>query len=98
MTLFPWKNGKILIWDYTCSDTHAPSHINASAKEAGKAAKEGEDRKIKKYEHLLSDYHFIPISVETFGTWGALGLKSVKEIGSLITDKTHEKRATSFLF
>ena len=98
MTMYPWKNGKCLLWDYTCSDTHAPSHLIASAKEAGKAAKEGEDRKIKKYEHLLTDYHFIPISVETFGTWGEIGLKFVKEVGSLIADKTHEKRSTSFLF
>ena len=46
MTMLPWKNGKCLLWDYTCSDTLAPSNLNASAKEAGKAAKEGEVRKI----------------------------------------------------
>ena len=46
----------------------------------------------------MTDYHFIPISVETFGTWGEIGLKFVKEVGSLIADKTHEKRSTTFLF
>ena len=40
----------------------------------------------------------MPISVETFGTRGEIGLKFVKEVGSLIADKTHEKRSTTFLF
>ena len=46
----------------------------------------------------MTDYHFIPISVETFGTWGEIGLKFVKEAGSLIAEKTKEKRSTCFLF
>ena len=46
----------------------------------------------------MRDYQFIPISVETFGNWGEIELKFVKKVGSLIADKTHEKRSTSFLF
>ena len=45
MSLYPWKNGKCLVWDFTCSDTMASSYIVNSAKKAGKAAKEGEERK-----------------------------------------------------
>ena len=30
MTLFPWKKGKIMVWDYTCSDTLAKSYIQAA--------------------------------------------------------------------
>ena len=51
MSLFPWKNGKCLLWDFTCSDTLAPSYVDGSANKAGKAAKEGEDRKIKHYSY-----------------------------------------------
>ena len=98
LTLFPWKNGKCLLWDYTCSDTLAPSYVEGSAKSPGYVAKEGEVRKFKHYENLVSDYIFIPISVETFGTWGESGLKFIKEVGKLIEKKTQEKRSTSFLF
>ena len=78
LTLLPWKNGKCLLWDYTCSGTLAPSYVEGSAKSPGHVAKEGEVRKFKHYEHLVSDYEFIPISVETFGTWGA-----AKTIGTM---------------
>ena len=25
--MVPWKNGNLLVWDATCSDTYAPSHL-----------------------------------------------------------------------
>ena len=50
------------------------------------------------YEHLLSNYTFVPIAVETFGSLGPTGLKFIKEIGTRIADATGEKRSTSFLF
>ena len=76
----------------------APSYIEDSARKAGKAAKEGEDRNLRHYDHLMNDFEFVSVSVETFGTWGERGLKFIKEIGKLITDKNHDKRATSYLF
>ena len=27
MTMYPWKSGKCLLWDFTCGDTLAPSHL-----------------------------------------------------------------------
>ena len=87
-----------MLWDYTRSDTLAPSYVENSAKSPGYVAKEGEERKFKHYEHLANDYEFIPISVETFGTWGESGLKFIQEVGKLIENKTQEKRSTSFLF
>ena len=64
------KFGRCLLWDYTCSDTLAPSYVENSAKSPGYVAKEGEERKFKHSEHLANEYEFIPISIETFGTWG----------------------------
>ena len=37
-TVFPFKRGKSLVWDSTCVDTFAESHLNASAVEARSAA------------------------------------------------------------
>ena len=30
LTLAPWKNGKALLWDFTCLDTLAPSYLTMS--------------------------------------------------------------------
>ena len=79
------------MWDFTCADTLAPSYVENSAKKAVNAVKNGEDRKIKHYDHLLNEFDFIPVSVETFGTWGEIGLEFVKEVGKLLEDKTQEK-------
>ena len=98
MTLFPWKHGRCLLWDYTCSDTLAPSYVESFAKSPGYAAKEGEERNIKHYEHLSNDFDFIPISVETLGTWGESRLQFIQDVGKLIENKFQEKRSMSFLF
>ena len=39
LTLLPWSQGKSLVWDYTCSDTLAPSHVPQTSKEAGSQLK-----------------------------------------------------------
>ena len=95
---FRWKEGKNIIWDFTCSDSLAWSHINATALEAGKAAEQAERKKLAKYDYLTSNYIFVPIAVETMGSWGKLGLKFIKDLGSRIAERTGDKRATGFLF
>ena len=46
---------------------------------------------------LKAQYHFVPIALETLGTWGKEGLKFVKEVGARIAEQTGEKRATNYL-
>ena len=96
--MYPWKNGKMLLWDFTCSDTLAPSYLDMSSKESGKVASGAKNKKIKKYEHLSESYHFIPISIETCGVWGSMGMSLVKEIGKNFVDQSGEKRSNAFLF
>ena len=62
-----------------------------------KAAIGGEKRKEVTYEKLLRNYIFVPIAVETFGSWGPRGLKFIKEIGRKIQGKTGNKNATSHI-
>ena len=54
-------------------------------------------QKSKHYQDL-TNYHFIPIAVETFGAWGSQGRKLIKEIGKRIQEVTGEKRSTFYLF
>ena len=98
LTLFPWSPGKNVVWDYTCRDTLAHSHIAGPSKEAGKAAQEAEKTKFSVYQELSSNYTIIPVATETMGTWGPIGLKFVKDIGSRIAEVSGEKRSKYFLF
>ena len=69
-----------------------------ASKDPEKVAGEAENRKIKHYENLTDSYHFVPISIETCGVWGGLGMSFVKEVGKKIIEQTGEKRSTAFLF
>ena len=48
-TIVPWKGGKVLIWDATCPDTLAPSHLRLAVREARVVADDAKFRKTQKY-------------------------------------------------
>ena len=86
-----------MIWDYTCSDTLAPSHLTSTSVQPGKSAEQAEKKKLAHYEHLSGNYIVKPIATETLGSWSQSSLKFVKEIGSRIADANGEPRSTRFL-
>src|SRR3989442_6360950 len=63
-TLDPWHSGHYLVWDFTCPDTLAPSHLYRSSLAAGATAERAEaPQKTKKYQPEASaDYNFFPLS------------------------------------
>ena len=71
MTLFPYKEGKSLVWDFTCIDTLASTYLKETSVRPGAAAEKAEKTKLKKYEEIRNKYYMIPIAVETFGAWGS---------------------------
>ena len=91
MTLFPYKEGRCLVWDVTVVDTLACSHIKDTAKSPGAAATKAEKIKFAKYEEIKKSYHMIPIAIETFGAWGPEGLSFIKNIGQKIKQLTGNK-------
>ena len=97
-SLFPWSQGRIHVWDFTCSDTLAWSHVISTSKEAGKSAQDAEKEKQDHYHYLLQDYIFTPVAAETMGSWGPIGLKFIKDLGTRIKEKTGERRSTAYLF
>ena len=41
---------------------------------------------------------FVPIALETLGSWGKEGLSFLKNLGSRIAEETGEKRSTNYIF
>ena len=97
MTNIPWSRGRHLVWDYTCSDTLAPSHLQATSIEAGSAAKIAEVRKVAKYKTLAVYYTFVPIAIETLGPMGPEAKTFLLELGRRLRQQTGEPRSTPFL-
>ena len=93
----PWSRGRCLAWDATCPDTFAVSHVQASSTRAGSAAAAAEVQKSQKYADITTGVDFVPVAIETSGTWGEQAIDLVKEIGRRIAEATHEPRSTAFL-
>jgi len=96
VTLVPWFRGRYLLWDDTCPDTLAPSHVGGSAVMAGATADQAESAKNIKYESFTVSYDFVAVVIETLGPWGPTGLSFVHEIGRRITQVTGDERAAVF--
>ena len=94
MTLFAWSEGLPIAWDYTNRDTVCQSYVGKTSKEAGKAAEVAEKAKLNHYNELSADFKVIPVATETFGSWGSMGLKWMRQIGDRIAARTGDKKAT----
>jgi hypothetical protein len=98
-SLDPWHSGRYLVWDFTCPDSLAPSHLNLSSQAAGSVAEQAEDRKRTKYAELVAsgDYIFAPVAIETLGVWGPSALEICADIGGRIAARTGDMRSYAFL-
>jgi len=70
LTLVPWSHGRPVVWDFTCSDTFAPSYVVSTATHRGSAAEGAASAKNKKYEFLGGRVH---LCCHRFGGIGSLG-------------------------
>ncbi|CAH2207664.1 jg23501 [Pararge aegeria aegeria] len=94
MTLIPWGLGWSLLWDTTCVDTLAASHIQATSSMAATSA---EQAKRRKYENLESSFIFVPFGVETLGPWGPEARALFKELSKMVIESIGDPRAGSYL-
>ena len=92
------KSGRVLVWDVTCPDTYAHSHIMLATREAGAVAAHAEQRKQLKYAELEASHHFVPVAIETTGVCGPEALQFLRELGHCLKAETGEPRSLQFLF
>jgi len=87
-----------MAWDVTVLDTYAESHIDQTAREACSAANKAAANKTVKYGALSASHIFLPVAVETAGTWNQSAIEPIQVIGRRITAVTKHTRETVFLF
>ncbi|CAK1600196.1 unnamed protein product [Parnassius mnemosyne] len=95
--IIPWKSGRALVWDATCTDTLAASYLPATTKRAGAAADARERLKVSKYSFLGAQYQFFAFGVETLGPWGKGALELHRELSKRLREATGDPRAGGFL-
>ena len=97
VTMVHWSSGKPLVWDATCPDTLAPSHVSVAVHSPGSVAKAAEVKKCAKYESLNRSYSFTPVAIETLGAIGPMSLKFLRALGARIMEQSGEVTSISYL-
>jgi len=80
-SLIPWSCGKTLVWDFTCPDTFAPSHLINKSRIVGAAASAAESRKEKKYSLFAPAHIFVLVAIEIMGVWGPGASDLIRDLG-----------------
>jgi len=91
-TILPWSRGKPLSGDVTVPDTYADAHVVSTAREAGAAANHAATNKNTKYRQLSNTHVFVPVAIETGGTWHHQAVELVQEIGRRTANITGNAR------
>ena len=87
-----------MAWDVTIPNTFANSYIGETSTKATAPEDRATENKTTKYTDLAKTHHFVPIAIETGGTWNELVLEFITELGRRISDVTQEPRESQFLF
>ena len=91
VTSFPFKGGKALALDATCTDSFSASNLYSTILNLGSASSADEDLKRQKYSQVVADFEFSPVAVETSGIIASAGYSLLTDIGR------HKSRATNHL-
>ena len=95
ITMMPWLQGRCLVWDVTCPDTLAASHLNRAVTGHGAVANDAEQHKRLKYEAISQTHCFVPVAVETLSALGQEASDFFKDLGGRITAVSNERRTES---
>ena len=87
----------VLIWDATCPDILAPSHLSTVVREAGAVVMDAEYRNTLKYSHLHSTHCFEPVAVKSLGAYGIRARAIFREVVHQIWSATDNHLAYQLL-
>lgn len=98
LTMVPWSNGRYLVWDATCWDTLAPSHLSISATQARRTAELAARTKHNLYQELKdNNYIFVAFAVETLGPFCTEALNFINKIGSRLIEVSGDRHSYEYL-
>ena len=99
-TILPWSRGRPLAWDVTVPDrpTYSDAHVVNTAREAGAAANDAATNKNTKYSQLSNTHVFVPVAIETGGTWHHQAVELIQEIGRRTANITGDAKESIFMF
>ena len=97
VTLVPWRSGRLHVWDVTCPDTFAPSHLPSATREAGAVAAQAERNKQEKYAGLNQHHNFTPVAIETAGPFGPETFTFLRDLGCRLKQATGEAKSFFYL-
>ena len=97
ITLFPWKDGRCLVWDSTIVDTFADSNLIPCSLAPGAGANAAEVRKKAKYRNISESHIFQPIALETTGTVGTSTGAFLRTLCSYLVRETGDNREAAWL-
>jgi len=86
-----------LAWDVTVPDTYADSHLADTATTAGAAADKAANNKVVN-RRIANSHIFVPVAVESAGTWNHQAVELVQELGRRMTAVTKDPREATYLF
>ena len=98
VTSFPFKGGKALARDATCTDSFSPSNLYSTILNPGSASSPAEDLKKQKHSQLVADFELVPVAVETSGIIGSAGCSLLADIGRHILKAINDPRQMSYIF
>ena len=85
------------MWDVTCPDTFAPSHLPSATREAGAVAAQAERNKQEKYAGLNQHHNFTPVAIETAGPFAWARDFHFSEGSGLSSQATGEAKSFFYL-
>jgi hypothetical protein len=84
VTLIHWKRGRILVWNVTCVDTLAATHLDGRSRKSGPVALSAEKLKHSKYCSIKKSQTFVALFLESFGLWSPDAKELFKDISKLL--------------
>ena len=98
VTLIPWAQGRPSVWNATVPDALAPSYSQIVISGPRAVAAQAELKKLSKYSSLPPSVCFVPVAIESLGTFGPRTVSFLHDLGRRITLYSGDRRASEYLF